>query len=123
MVSKKQRKPYSFLREIDIYGVPFKTYFHRHDSITDRTTHISQYKSYLSGCVSVFLISMMTIYATMLLSSMYSGEQDNVKKLVVSNPMNKDSNRRAYMSDHVFMPYIEIIHQDYEKYDLYENNS
>ena len=52
----KRNKHFQVFRKFDIFGVPLKMYFHKHNSETDEYKHEDVYKSYVSGFFSVVVV-------------------------------------------------------------------
>ena len=64
---QKRLKAFKFLRLLDIFSVPQKTYFHRHDPGLERTRNRHLYGSYCGGIVSIGFLVLLSVYVVNLL--------------------------------------------------------
>jgi hypothetical protein len=92
MKQTKKNKPFNLLKDIDIFKVPLKSYFHRHDQVTDKISENSLFGSTFGGLMSIIFITLVIMYSLVLIIQMYSGEQDNIKQMLVTNHMIDESN-------------------------------
>ena len=104
----KHQHLFQFLKEIDTFGVPLKTYFHRDRSSSgEKETH-EVLGSYFGGVTTLLCYAALSIYLYLLASKMYQGENDNITTVVLTNPLDDESNSRLNINKMKFLPYLEI---------------
>lgn len=79
-----------FLKDIDIYGVPIKTYFHKYDDGLTSSITKDVMGSYFGGIVSIFVVIVMFVYLTMMLVTMANGDNDILNKSDYANPFDEE---------------------------------
>ena len=109
----KKDKAFKFLKKIDIFSVPMKTYFHRHDSEQKTINHHERLGSYFGGSVSILFVLGMLFYSLNLVIKMFNGEDDIVNRMVITNPLVNPSHRKIDVNKEVFLPYIRMDLQDW----------
>lgn len=112
----KSQKTFGFLKKIDLFSVPVKTYFHRHDANLDSVSYHERMGSYMGGSMTILFVIFIVLYSTTLVIQMVHGDQDIINKMVMTNQFDAET-RQVNMSEHRFLPYLAMDQQDFGEND------
>ena len=102
---------FGFLKEVDIFKIPVteNLSFERHNYKTNKSKHNHQLGSYIGGLTSIVVMGFLVAYTIILIIQMHSGDIDQLKNTVMSNPLGEEGGQNDFdLKDFTFMPVIEI---------------
>lgn len=83
--------------------------FERHDYEKRKTTHNNALGSYIGGLFTIAFLAFMLVYIIQLITQMESGDNDQIKNTVMSNPVGeKGGITNLALKDYYFLPIVEI---------------
>jgi hypothetical protein len=100
-----------FFKDIDVFQVPVSENlnFERHDYKKNTSNYKAAIGSYIGGIFSMSAMAFIVAYIIILLTQMMSGDVDQIKNTVVSNPIGKEGGRDDLtLEKYTFLPIIEI---------------
>ena len=101
----KRRKKLGFLKEMDIFSVPIKTYYHKYDDNFTTSLTNDTMGSYVGGITSIFVILGLAAYFLLMVIRMYGGENDIMIRAEMANPFDEEY-RHVEVHQENFLPHL-----------------
>lgn len=122
----KKRKPLGFLKDIDLFSSPVRTYFHRHSSETKITKHQINMGTYIGGICSIGFIACIIFRIIKLWIMMENGQKDNIQQLDITN-MFESQFSSINVGNSSFMPYFIIENpsstSNFSDFDIWDDSN